>query len=671
MSILVYGEKASRTHENQMLQAFLNRLEDRWATSSDWIITIANAMWNGADIDLVCILPSAIVVADFKNYGGKLTGAENGGWQADGVVVKGGQKINPFQQLRGNKFAVMEWLKSKGFLTGRNLGHISVCTIFSSKIEDQLDLSSKVRSWFHVTDLANCAVLLDSISSPELSVDKDEAMEVVRRLGVREIKWTCSRPQVRDINSNPDVTYDRAPLTDHQQDALQALRTFVLADDSASFGVLGMISTGKSRLLAEIAGEIRKAGKKVIVLMPNRRLAERAGLGARSIYAHLYTGVANGDEEQAEVEGIDNVKVIPLRECSDETDCVYLLDDAHLLGNSRFSTPDGKQYGSGKLLFDFFEFAGIGSTSRKMVFFGDPYQIQRAVHEESVLWGGFQETRGLKHKALELTQVIEPSGRSARLDNACKLVSSIRAKRFAMLDLSTDHGFRVVKKRDAAIELLDRFRSNPTSVWCLSETHTQVSALTQWIRARLHGRDLLETVSVGDLLEIYVNPDKRDAFGSSELMPSGCRFTVASVGHRTQYMQGLSWVKKGPVAFHSIRCKAHGASEGEVEVFEEFLKAEKPEVDKETMIAERVLRNSSRRRRTGGSDSRQSSIKGMEQQTPSPHLPDFTYVRYGYASTVHHAQGSSQPVCFVNADTATGRHSEVVLSVAVLCNYYR
>ena len=77
MTILVYGEKASRTHENQMLHVFLERLEDRWADSTDWIVAIANAMWNGAEIDLVCILPSAIIVADFKSYGGTLTGTEN------------------------------------------------------------------------------------------------------------------------------------------------------------------------------------------------------------------------------------------------------------------------------------------------------------------------------------------------------------------------------------------------------------------------------------------------------------------------------------------------------------------------------------------------------------------------------------------------------------------
>lgn len=37
-----------------------------------------------------------------------------------------------------------------------------------------------------------------------------------------------------------------------------------------------MTSTGKSRLIAELADEVKKAGKQVIVLQPNRRLADGA-----------------------------------------------------------------------------------------------------------------------------------------------------------------------------------------------------------------------------------------------------------------------------------------------------------------------------------------------------------------------------------------------------------
>lgn len=658
MTILVYGEKASRTHENQMLQVFLERLEDRWSDSTDWIFVVANAMWNGAEIDVVCILPSAIIVADFKSYGGTLTGTENGPWHADGVIVKGGRKANPYQQLRDNKFSVLDWLQSKALLSGRNLGHISAGVIFSGPITDQLELPSKVRSWFYPTDLANCAVTLDGLSSPELRLAREEALEIVRRLGVQPIEWASSRPQVRDIRSRTGQPEARTPLTGHQREALQSLCGFVAADEPVSFSVLGMTSTGKSRLLADVADEIKKAGKQVIVLHPNRRLADGAEVESNSIYGHLYTGSLNGQDEPQNAAEHKKLKVIPLRECDDGMDCVYLVDDAHLLGNSRFATPDGKQYGSGQLLSDFFDFADLGKSQRKVVFFGDPYQIQRGGSEESVLSGDFQRSRGLAHQSLELTQLIDTTGGSARLANAVKLVSAIGAQKFAALDLQTDEHFRIAEKKDAANEILDHFRADPSSVWYLAETHGQVNAFTQWIRERLRGKKSLNTIEVDDLLEIYVTPDTRDAFGSRVALQSGGRRAVTSVGERTLYQQGLSWVKSGPVKFHSIKCGIHSRDDVELEIFEEFLTAEKPELDKEIAVAESVWRSTVKRDREKAFDGKQATLGGIERQAPPPPAPDFTYARYGYASTVHHAQGMAQPVCFVNCDHAAGSHSE-------------
>lgn len=665
MTILAYGEKASRTHENQMLQVFLERLEDRWADSADWIFVVANAMWNGAEIDLVCILPSAIIVADFKSYGGTLTGTENGPWQADGVIVKGGRKANPYQQLRDNKFSVLDWLQSKALLSGRNLGHISAGAIFSSAIEDQLELSPKVRSWFYPTDLAHCAVMLDGLSSPELRIARDEAQEIVHRLGVQPLEWASTRPQVRDIHARPELPQARSPLTGHQREALQTLRSFVEAEDSVSFSVLGMTSTGKSRLLAGLMEEAKKAGKKVIVLAPNRRLADGAEIEANSIYGHLYTGGVNEEDETEAATEQKKLKVIPLGRSNDPEDCVYLLDDAHLLGNARFSTPDGKQYGSGQLLSDFFDFAGVGKGKRKLVFFGDPYQIQRGGGDDSVLSGEFQKARGLKHQSLELTQLIDTTGGSAKLANAAKLVAAIGAQKFAALELETDEGFRLAEKREAATEILEHFRADPGSIWCLAETNAQVNLLTQWLRERLHGNKALSPVEAGDLLEVYVSPDVRDAFGARVAMQSGGRVTVASVGQRTTYQQGLSWVKNGPVRFHTVGCGLSGRDETEIEVLEEFLTAEKAELDKETAVAESVWRDAEKiYYKRVEKWQQQAGLPGVERKPPpkppEPPLPrpSFTYVRYGYASTVHHAQGMSQPVCYVNCNHAAGRHSE-------------
>ncbi len=661
MTILVYGEKAGRTHENQALQAFLEHLEDRWATSTDWIFVVANALWNGAEIDLVCILPSAILVADFKSHGGKLTGTENGPWQADGVLVKGGRKANPYQQLRDNKFSLLNWLESKKLLSGRNLGHIAASVVFSGHVDDELELPPKVRSWFYPTDLNRCATLLDGLASPELKIDRKEVEEIVQRLGAEPIAWHSSRPQVRDLERRPIQPLARTPLTGHQREVLQALRNFLEADDLVTFSVLGMTYTGKSRLLAETIDEIEKAGKQAIVLEPNRRLADGAGVESSSIYAHLYTGNAS-EEDGLDSEGEQKkLKVIPLRQCDDGADCVYLVDDAHLLGNSRFTTLDGKQYGSGQLLADFFTFAELGMARRKVVFFGDPYQIQRASSEESVLAGEFQKARGLKHQSQELTQLIDTTGGSAKLANAEKLVTAIRSEKFASLELAVDEGFRITNKveaKSAATEILERYRTDPHSIWYLTETHAKANTLTHWLRERLHREKLLDSIEPGDLLEIYVSPDLRDPFGAHVTMRSGGRVTVAGVGKRTEYLQGLSWVKKGPVAFHSILCEIESRQDVQLLVFEEFLTSEKPELDKETAVAESVWRNGIKRAHEKAMDGKQRGLQGIEDVPPPPPAPDFAYARYGYATTVHHAQGMSQPICYVNCDHAAGRHSE-------------
>jgi hypothetical protein len=125
-------------------------------------------------------------------------------------------------------------------------------------------------------------------------------------------------------------------------------------------------------------------------------------------------------------------------------------------------------------------------------------------------------------------------------------------------------------------------------------------------------------------------PEGRD-FNNS----SGSRRLVASVRDRAEYEQSLSG-RADPIRFHSVCCVLNRADEEPLAVLEEFLVAEKPELSADLAIAERVRR----------------------QSKTSPPLPPFAYVRYGYAATVHHAQGMSQPICYVNCDHTAGRHSE-------------
>ncbi len=627
------GERASRTHENQMLQAFLERLESRWADSTDWIYVIANAMWEGAEVDLVCVLPCAILVADFKNYKGRLTGSENGPWQVDGVVVKGGARTNPFVQLRENRFSVINWINRKHLLQGRNVGHISAGAVFSGPIDNQIDISPKSKSWFQATDLDHCASLLDSLASTGLSLKESEAADIVHLLGVGAHDWQSSRPRVHPVGG--DQRPERVPLTQHQQEALVTIRSFVETTQHISLSVCGMTSTGKTRLLADAVSEIERQGRAAIPLVPNRRLSWAArevhGMDCHSVYQHLYVmSVAEGSDEVDSKEP----KVMPMRECVDSEDCVYLIDDAHLLGNTLFKTPDGKRFGTGHLLEDLFDFAEIGKSKRQIIFFGDPYQLSRASGTDSVLDGSFLAARELPHQEIELEHLIDTTGGSALIHNARLFVEAIRGQQFATLRPREDDSFRVIDKRQAAAELLEHFKTNPSDVWYLTETHRKVGEFTRWLRPNLHGKSELDSVEPGEFLEIFTPVESKSSnpFTDFVKLEPGQRVRVEHIGPSEGHFQPLKGRERS-IEFATRMCKFAVDGLEQVELLEDFLLAELPELPVDTMIA-----------------------VGAWVKAEKHH--GFAHARYGYATTVHHAQGMKQPLCYVNAELAAGRHSE-------------
>lgn len=627
------GERGSRTHENQMLHAFLERLESRWADSTDWIYVIANAMWEGAEVDLVCVLPCAILVADFKNYKGRLTGSENGAWRADGVPVKGGSKENPFVQIRDNKFSVMDWINRKGFLTGRNIGHISGCVVFNGPIRSEVDVADKAKSWFRVTDFDHCVDFIDSLASPSLTLKEDEAAEIVRALGVAELRWRRSRPSAVPIGGKANAPSSRSGLTPHQQEAVGTIASFLESHANLSLSVLGMTSTGKSRVLAEVIDVAAKQGRQAIALAPNRRLAVLSvGVDCESIFQHLFDpGLADRKSKEMDKRA---VKVMPLRQCIDPEDCIYLVDEAHLLSNQLFQTADGKQFGSGHLLADLFDFARLGESKRQIIFFGDPYQLRRGSATETVLEGGFQSIRNIPHQQIELNQLIDTTEGSAGLANARKIVEAIRTQQFSTLLLAEDASFRLLGKQGAAKELFEQFKTDPFSVWYVAETHVKVGEFTRWLRSKLHEKTTLDSIEPGELLEIFTIPvlESSDPFNDRAFLQAGQRIRVERAELPRHFEQSLKG-RPAPTRFTTRSCPLSAPRAGHLNLLEDFLLADKPELPADTLIALDVWCKSNEHR-------------------------GFANARYGYATNAHHAQGMKQPLCYVNAELAAGRHSE-------------
>ncbi len=114
----------------------------------------------------------AVIVIDFKDYGGTLVISENEPWTISGIEINSNRK-NPFAQLSDNKYAVLATLKKKlpsGYESWINIGHINALVLFHQSINydiDRLshDLSHSASKWFNVCDFQNFTMHISEVTS--------------------------------------------------------------------------------------------------------------------------------------------------------------------------------------------------------------------------------------------------------------------------------------------------------------------------------------------------------------------------------------------------------------------------------------------------------------------------------------------------------------------------
>lgn len=636
------GEKPLHTHENVGLDNFLERLESHWGGSAESITIVAHSMWNGSEIDAVCLLPRAIAVIDFKNHEGRIRVSENGAWLGDGGVVKGGSKLNPFVQVRDNKRAVIAWLEERKLLPDCNLGHISGAIVFMRPAIIEGDLGPKISSWFHVTDIDRCVELLASIASPKIQIDAKQIRSIVAALGVREYHSPRIRARIVDVDAAGEKVANHPSLTEKQREVLGTIVRFLENPSRKSLSVLGMTHTGKTVLLSETLRQLERSGRQPVVLAPNGRIARRLnqdfGLECRSIYSHVYDRGAAKSEKVGDTSGgrKRSIRVFPVRECIDPDDCVYLIDEAQLMGNDYFELEDGARYGSGMLTEDFLAFAALAASRRQLVLFGDPYQLPRGRHEAMPIFGDLQRTKGLDAASVTLSEMVEMPVRAIPLANARRLAQAIAAGQFTELRLESGEGFALLSRKDASDQARKSFRQQIAESWLVADTHVKVRKFNHWIRRQLFNQEAVQPISAGDLLEFYQAPeDDGDPFDTPpRSLAAGDRMIVQRVIESSiRNSQSLSG-RESAVWFATSRIEfSFGGLRKSMLLLDDYLLAEKPELDPEIAIALEVWQKSS----VGESVGR---------------------FRYGYASTAHHAQGLSQPVCLVDASSEGGRHAE-------------
>lgn len=183
----------STIHENRFWNKLISILNEEFSSRYERLLLIGNIMIEGKQIDAICIKDDAILVIDFKNYGGKLEVSENKPWLISGETINIGRK-NPYVQLADYKYALLNLLKRRlpeGYLNWINIGHINVLVLFHQDIEYdptnlQFDLSESVSKWFNICDLKHVCQTFDEITSGTTSIRGANRSGLLKILGVAE-----------------------------------------------------------------------------------------------------------------------------------------------------------------------------------------------------------------------------------------------------------------------------------------------------------------------------------------------------------------------------------------------------------------------------------------------------------------------------------------------------
>lgn len=157
------------TAEREQFRFLCEQLKAHYENSNEFCVLVGN--YNiGCELDALFIKKDAIIVIEFKNYGGNVIANENGDWTCDGKVIKGGSRKTVLQQARINHSIVKKELKVLG-VSKENIKDVPTLVIFNQPIEITNNLSATSKSWLHITDNDHFIEKLDDITCPRTDLD--------------------------------------------------------------------------------------------------------------------------------------------------------------------------------------------------------------------------------------------------------------------------------------------------------------------------------------------------------------------------------------------------------------------------------------------------------------------------------------------------------------------
>ena len=451
-------------------------------------------------------------------------------------------------------------------------------------------------------------------------------------------------------------------LTPEQQEALLAIKAFLLDETLDTFILRGSAGTGKTTLIAKLVEMLEDMHLSCALLAPTGRAARILGNKIKkstgrpdhdgsTIHRAIYTLTHVEVNEEAETANDPGVRLIfPLKE-EESTASLFVVDESSMVGDKE-SHGDFMQFGSGRLLKDIVTFARSRRPGRpvdqltKLLFVGDPAQLPPVGENSSPALSDayLAEHFKLRVASFDLSAVMRQAHGSAILDRATELRDAMMASRFNAFSLQPNG--KEIEQVDAvgAVELIVQGLQTKDSNVAVVHSNATALEYNRNIRDRRWGDSSLP-IQVGETLLVNRN-------SPSHLLSNGDLVKVMEVNAESEKVPvGLKGGHHVVLSFRGIEVAFRDADGSIIQtgcyVLENLLDSPHREL---SPLEQRALLVDFRRRHPD------LHPKSAEFRRGLRHDPYFNalQVKYGYALTCHKAQGGEWNTVIVDFESNAG-----------------
>lgn len=295
-------------------------------------------------------------------------------------------------------------------------------------------------------------------------------------------------------------------LTTEQAQALEEMKSFVVAPEENIFILKGYAGTGKTTLLSVLLDYLDSQRISYDLMAPTGRAAkvmrDKLKRGASTIHSRIYkyeAAIEVKDEQK-------NVVYHRLYYAVDEAryGSVIIVDEGSMVSIKK-QLDEIYVMGSGSLLEDILTYAGVRSRRAKVIFVGDPAQLPPVGENEPIaLLRETFESRGLHVMESWLREVVRQASDSLILANATQMRRFIEEGHGVVMPEYDDHSFQRVEALDLLSCYFQLFpKSNLDNGPIIAYSNRSCLELNQAIRKRYFPNR--PNVTEGDKLLVVKN----------------------------------------------------------------------------------------------------------------------------------------------------------------------